>query len=267
LRNFRCNPRHPGYLVVKNLPVDDCLPDTPAHGGRAEHKKSFFSEGCLLALARLLGEPFAYRSEKAGEVIHTVAPVKGSETKASNEGSEVDFQPHVELAYFPFRPDHLVLFCLRSDANGEGGTIVADVRRACRLLSDDDLARLREPVYRIRAPQSFQQTHAEAWSRPMAILSGPTDFPAVVVNFNATEAETAAATSALQAFGRAVHKVADCICLKPGECLLVDNRKALHGRTKFAPRYDGKDRWLQRVYTRTELWSGRTPLAGCLRLF
>ena len=36
--------------------------------------------------------------------------------------------------------------------------------------------------------------------------------------------------------------------LEPGDLLMVDNRRAVHARTAFRPRYDGQDRWLQRVY-------------------
>ena len=37
------------------------------------------------------------------------------------------------------------------------------------------------------------------------------------------------------------------VVLEPGDLLLVDNRRAVHARTAFSPRYDGTDRWIQRL--------------------
>jgi L-asparagine oxygenase len=41
--------------------------------------------------------------------------------------------------------------------------------------------------------------------------------------------------------------------LGPGDLLMIDNRKAEHGRTGFLPRYDGRDRWLRRCFTVTDI--------------
>ena len=40
--------------------------------------------------------------------------------------------------------------------------------------------------------------------------------------------------------------VTKCGC-RTGDLLIVDNRRAVHGRSQFTPRYDGFDRWLQRM--------------------
>jgi len=45
--------------------------------------------------------------------------------------------------------------------------------------------------------------------------------------------------------------------LEPGDLLIINNRKVMHGRSEFIPRYDGQDRWLQRVYVTNDLYSGR----------
>jgi alpha-ketoglutarate-dependent taurine dioxygenase len=40
------------------------------------------------------------------------------------------------------------------------------------------------------------------------------------------------------------------ITLDPGEILVLDNRRVLHGRKPFRARYDGTDRWLRRAMVR-----------------
>jgi alpha-ketoglutarate-dependent taurine dioxygenase len=37
------------------------------------------------------------------------------------------------------------------------------------------------------------------------------------------------------------------VSIRPGEVLLLDNYRAVHGRRPFEARYDGRDRWLKRV--------------------
>ncbi len=48
------------------------------------------------------------------------------------------------------------------------------------------------------------------------------------------------------------------VALRPGDLLVLDNRRAVHARTAFTPRFDGTDRWLQRVYGFSDLWACRT---------
>lgn len=37
------------------------------------------------------------------------------------------------------------------------------------------------------------------------------------------------------------------VVLEPGDLLVIDNFRAVHGRRPFTPRYDGTDRWLKRL--------------------
>ena len=37
------------------------------------------------------------------------------------------------------------------------------------------------------------------------------------------------------------------IVLRPGDLFILDNSRAIHGRSSFAPRWDGNDRWLCRL--------------------
>ena len=41
--------------------------------------------------------------------------------------------------------------------------------------------------------------------------------------------------------------------LESGDLLIIDNRRAAHGRSAFEPRYDGCDRWLKRAYLVSDL--------------
>ena len=41
--------------------------------------------------------------------------------------------------------------------------------------------------------------------------------------------------------------------VEPGDLLIVDNHGALHGRTPFSRRGDGRDRWLLRTFVARDL--------------
>jgi alpha-ketoglutarate-dependent taurine dioxygenase len=43
------------------------------------------------------------------------------------------------------------------------------------------------------------------------------------------------------------------VVLQAGDVLVIDNERAVHGRTPFVPRYDGTDRWLKRALVVTSL--------------
>jgi len=43
------------------------------------------------------------------------------------------------------------------------------------------------------------------------------------------------------------------VVLSDGDVLVIDNDRAVHGRTPFVPRYDGTDRWLKRALVVREL--------------
>ncbi|MEU7864952.1 TauD/TfdA family dioxygenase, partial [Nonomuraea sp. NPDC049141] len=65
------------------------------------------------------------------------------------------------------------------------------------------------------------------------------------------------ATQALSMLGDALRTVRRTFILEPGDLAFVDNRLALHGRTEFTPRYDGRDRWLQRIFVHRDFRRSR----------
>lgn len=60
------------------------------------------------------------------------------------------------------------------------------------------------------------------------------------------------ATYALRKMQSSVKQVFNYVKLKPGDLMIVDNRRAIHARSGYTPRYDGTDRWLQRMYVRRD---------------
>jgi L-asparagine oxygenase len=256
----------PGVAVVRNLPTDAGLPPTPTDGEPSPDKKTFVAEAVLLGLSQLLGEPVGFTTEKAGRFVHDVVPVSAGATTQTNQSSHVFLNFHNDIVhddtgrYDVSNPDFLVLHCLRQDHGKEAVTYYADARDVSRQLGPDTLATLRAPLFRLNAPGSYVRDVAggeDVLSEVLPIISGPADSPEIVVSANGVRGLTPEAEKALTDLQEACLAVAHQVRLEPGAALLINNRKGLHARSRFAARHDGTDRWLQRTYLRRSLWNIR----------
>ncbi len=235
----------PGVGHVRNLPVDERLPATPRDGRPSPDKTGFVAEGVLLGLSGLIGEPVGFSTEKNGQLVHDVVPVEGGALTQTNQGSAVFLNFHNDIVhdatgrYDLAGPDFLVLSCLRADHEGVAGTYYADARDICRAVDRRTLETLRSPLFRMNAPGSYVRDvagGAEVLSEPCLLYRD---------------------RAALDRLQRACREVAHEVFLRPGDALLINNRKGLHARSQFTARYDGQDRWLQRTYVRRNQWTIR----------
>jgi L-asparagine oxygenase len=256
----------PGVMLVRNLPTDPELPDTPVDGGPSMQKKTFVAEAVLLGLSQLLGEPVGFTTEKNGRLVHDVVPVPAGARSQTNQSSHVFLNFHNDIVYDEVgrydvsNPDFLVLNCLRQDASKEAVTYYADARDITQVLDPDTVHTLRAPLFRLNAPGSYVRDVAngvDVLSNPLAVISGPADSPEVVISANGVHGLTQEATQALKDLQDACREIAHQVRLEPGSALLINNRKGLHARSQFPAQHDGRDRWLQRTYLRRSLWSIR----------
>jgi L-asparagine oxygenase len=258
----------PGVALVTNLPVDSKLPPTPTDGRPSKIKQTFVAEAVVLGLSQLIGEPIGFLTEKAGQLIHDVIPVAAGATTQTNQGSKVFLNFHNDIVYDHIgrynvsNPDFLVLHCLRADPAGQAQTFYADARDVIDFLDSETVEVLRSPLFRLNAPGSYVRdvaSGAMVWSDPVPLISGPEHAPEIATSANGVQGMT---TRAQQAFDRMQEAcryddVAHAVQLRPGQALLINNRKGLHARSQFTAHHDGTDRWLQRTYVRRSLWTIR----------
>jgi L-asparagine oxygenase len=246
LRAFRHDAGPDAALLIRNLPVDEAsLPPTPSVPQSVE-REATDRASVVVAVMLQLGEIISYRNEKLGALVQNVVPVPGQEKLQSNAGSAT-LEMHTENAFHPYRPDHVGLFCVRSDHHRVGRLCLASIRRARPRLPEATQQVLREPRFRTEAPPSFGDSAGPAEALP--ILRGDPADPDVCVDFNSTHPLDEPAARAMAELRAALEEVAHPLLLCPGDLAIVDNRLTIHGRTAFQPRYDGRDRWLHRVFT------------------
>ncbi|MGW4527873.1 TauD/TfdA family dioxygenase [Amycolatopsis sp. NPDC004378] len=199
----------------------------------------------LLAVVSLLGEPFTFASLYEGRLVQHVTPVPGREAAQTSEGSDTILAWHVEDAFTEHRCDFFGLLCLR----GEPGA--ATLVSAARSLQLPDAVEqvLRQPRFVVEPDIAHGADPAPDLPR-VSVLSGPTPDPEIcfdAVYQRPADPGDAEAAAALRVLAEAVEAAAVAHVLEPGQLLIADNRRVVHGRTVFRPRYDGTDRWLLRT--------------------
>ena len=271
LLGFRASPYADPALLITGLPVDRDLPPTPVDGTTTPAKTGQVSECAILSIAVLLGEPVAYRAEKDGALVQNVYPTVAQRDTPSNESSAVSLGFHTELTFSrtaPDRPlhvgspDFVLLLGLRCPADRLASTAVVDAREACARLDERQLAVLRAPQFQLMAPYSFTRDAdgSRPWSPPVALLRGPADAPSLAFDtacgVRGLSADADAAVAALKEVCEAP-EIGESVQLRGGDLLVINNARCAHSRTAFPAGFDGRDRWLQRVYVRRGIW----PLA------
>ncbi|MCE3269094.1 MAG: clavaminate synthase [Burkholderiales bacterium] len=95
---------------------------------------------------------------------------------------------------------------------------------------------------------NFGNLDAQRGSGPtVSILFGSEDNPMVFYDDEYVVGITPIVQALLNKFRELLHKHMIKIFLKPGEMLIIDNYKSVHGCTSFKAQYDGYYRWLQRL--------------------
>lgn len=258
---MRDHPCPPGLVVVRNLPVDSALPNTPANGERSFSKETHVSEAVLAAAGSVLGGGFVGFAKEKQTLINDIVPLPGYEGQASNRGSS-GFDLHTEQAFLdePRRAKTLMLVGLRDDHDQAASTLVVDGRDVYQALPKVDRRLLRMHRFRFRAPVLHGD---DRYGEPAAIFSGPDLCVTIraVLYGEHTKATDRVAARALARFREVARSLAVPVRITPGTLLVADNRLTLHGRTPFVPRFDGYDRWIQRAIL-ADLWHHREAVAS-----
>lgn len=265
---FRRYPESPGFIYLRNLPVEPDLKPTPTNGRPVTAKRHYVSEGCVAGVSLLLGEPIGFTTEKRGDLIHNIVPVKANALTQSNEGSKAFLSFHNDTVYDESgvynrcNPDYLILYCLRPQTPQPVATHFAEARQIAAALSEQQVAILRQPLFEMAAPSTYTREYlgdVRKWSLPTPILAGPEDCPEICLAANGVRGVNEEAQRVLDELVAALHagSIGGRVELTPGDALIINNRKGLHARDSFDARFDGSDRWLMRCYVRSSTWELR----------
>ena len=243
-----------GFLLFNNLPIDTTsLPPTPKDNTHHIGETTDLSKIQAIFL-QYISELVAYEAEGHGRLFQDIVPNPTLSTAQTSLGSQTELEIHTEQAFSNLRPDFLSLACLRGDPSAF--TYILPVNILIAHLTPEEQALLREPLWMTGVDLSFK-LHGKKFLEgdlrgPMPILYGPMDDPHLRFDQDLMHGLTADADQMIKKIVEIYYAHRLRHCLSPGEIMIVDNRRAVHGRSPFSPRYDGNDRFLIRCFSRID---------------
>lgn len=242
---FRCSKDSPSVKeLVKNIRTPNSLESIPHH---SENLKLI--DESLLRFASAWGRPYGFVQEQSGAIIQNLFPIKRNEAEQISSSSLATLEMHTETAFHPWRPQHIVLLCLRGDDNA--GTTYATLDDILLNLDKETIEILHEPVFTTTLDKSFQNHNQQD-----AVVTTPILFNnATSMTYDRVlmKPKKDYAEIALKNLSKAIEESKQVFKLSAGEIAIIENWKVVHGRTPFVPRYDGTDRWLKRVMVRNSM--------------
>lgn len=249
LMEFRSRRDHEGVVLIRGLPVPQVPPTPNGWAATPASKLTFETEGILIGIMLLLGEPFAFSSQQGGHLIQNIVPALGMEASQTSQGSMAFLEWHVEDAFTPWRSDFVGLLCLRSAPDARTGyASVNDMR-----LTPDTHGTLFEARF-MSAPDEAHEALASVDTDMTSVLYGSHESPFIRYDpiFMKAADHDLPAIRALAALAEEIQHCARYVALQVGDLLIIDNHRTVHGRTPFTPKFDGTDRWLQRVQIQSD---------------
>lgn len=241
LTSFRRDLGHAGALIVSGIPVPDAIPPTPSMASACTSMDALGSEVPLVGCALLLGWPIGYADWHGGMRVQNLFPVASlRDTQCASNAVRLEF--HTETAFRPTTPDGLMLLCLRGDLERRAETIMADLRIAIASLPVDFQEEFGQSQF------AFRLSDGQLTEPKPIMYTGSSGERLHYAE--ALVGTTATARRALAMLAGAIASCSEAVRLIPGDLLVIDNRHMVHARSPLHARYDGSDRWLQRVLLR-----------------
>ncbi len=230
---------NPQVLIIKKLPFIG--PDA-----------STMAECFLLGVSALMNmNPFTYKNEHQGRLLHHVRANVNYEYSRTSLSSRRELGLHVENAFDPNRPDKMALYCLVGDAGAK-----TTLYSVSKLQSSLDV-HLQEDLMSVGKENQFTFEHPESHSDGIPgqgalffdMNNGQfgTRFSSFFVKGQSQDAQKLVLD--IQDFFKSEKGRADGYCLESGDLILWSNHTILHGRSAYAPDYrPDKQRFLIRMY-------------------
>jgi len=226
------------------------VPETPATPyGKSGSQRS---EQILLDMANKLGHCVSYAQEQQGQLIQNIVPVFKTESQQISTSSRVELALHTETAFHPYKPDYILLLCLRGDKKAV--TTYALVDEIISKLELWVIATLQKEWFTTGIDISFRTNGEKDKKIPITILkkNKENDYQ-MIYDLTLVQGINDIAREALVELEKAIALSIHNVVLETGDLLIINNNKAIHGRKPFQARYDGTDRWVQRMLVRENL--------------
>jgi L-asparagine oxygenase len=230
-------------------------PDTPPNNKCKVGEKTILAKIQSLFVS-FISNLVSYEAEGYGRIFQDIVPDILMANQQSSVGSNKELEIHTEQAFSKLKPDFLSLSCIRGDNSAL--TYILPLESILLHLDEPEKKLLQTPLWKIGVDYSFKLNGNE-------FIDGNERGPIPIITTNINNVDTEQCTLLVfdQDLMRGITEEANDIikkitniyyehrnqhCLQPGEIMIINNNKAVHGRSGFAPKYNGKDRFLIRCF-------------------
>lgn len=196
------------------------------------------------------GIPVGYDREKNGSIVQNIIPDRKLQDVQISSSSAVALQMHTETAFHPYKPDWIILGCVKGDKKAK--TLYATMDEILYELDESTVWELRNADFTTRVDASFRLNGEPDKIVVVRPIVGAGDW-FLTYDADLMEPLTPHAKAAFSKLAKAIKKRTRSVVLEAGDVMVINNRTTVHGRNSFAARYDGSDRWLKRILLREEM--------------
>jgi hypothetical protein len=228
------------------------IPETPPNNKHKVGEKTTLAKIQSLFVS-FISNLVSYEAEGYGRIFQDIVPDIQMANQQSSVGSNKELEIHTEQAFSKLKPDFLSLSCIRGDNSAL--TYILPLETILSHLDESDKKLLQQPLWKIGVDYSFKLNGNEFIDGnergPIPIINGTTEDPLLVFDQDLMIGITEEAVEIIKKITNIYYEHRIQHCLQPGEILIINNNKAVHGRSGFAPNYNGKDRFLIRCFGMT----------------
>lgn len=250
LLEFKFKGSNNSYLLLKNLPLKPNLCATPSKKHNVVSKERDFAVLLQSVISVSLGYLYNFKDKITSGLVDDVFPIKQDSKKQVGTNS-VFLEWHVEDGFHEMKADYVSLFCLRDDEKVQ--TYLMPARHLN--LKESDQKQLSKFDYLIWEDLTFIND-GELQSSKVRVLDGTSD-PEIIYDPAYMEACSSESKSAMAAVRDSILENCLSLSLEQGDLLIFDNRRVVHSRNAYEPKFNGEDRWLLRTLIVESWWKAK----------
>jgi len=265
LTDFATKGTDSGTMLFDRLTVEPPPPTPPDNRHHVGQRTRLARVQAIVN--HICGDMLAYEAEGYGRLYQDMVPNRAMAQSQTSLGSRVELELHTEQAFSLLRPDVLSLACLRGHPDAH--TYVLPAHALVAHMNVFERTLLRQPLWMTGVDGSFRQDGHEFIEGdergPLAIVGGAKDDPTIVFDQDLMRGLTDEAHALIGRVVEIYRAERRSVILEPGQILLVDNVRAVHGRSPFVPSFDGRDRFIIRSFAVRDLVRTRYARPGNAR--
>tara|TARA_Y200000002_G_scaffold16458_1_gene12839 strand:+ start:955 stop:1905 length:951 start_codon:yes stop_codon:yes gene_type:complete len=241
LKNFMNEYLTDDIAIIKNLPYDTKI-TTPEDNSHFIGENTILSR-CQTIINEFIGEMVSYEAEAHGRFFQDMVPNKRLMKTQTSLGSKIELELHTEQAFSDLRPDFLCLSCLKGDENAK--TYYLHVNDIINHLPSDNIDQLKQKLWDIGVDLSFIMNGCADNKRgPVSILEGKN----LLFDQDLMVGHCDNSTQIIEKIVEIYYTYRKFYVLTPGDSLIINNNRLVHGRSSFEPNFDGNDRFIIRSF-------------------